>query len=239
MTDDFRPGPEFPRWVDQRTGQLRRRRHLFVAGAATAVVAIAVALPLALTSGNTRSTVKVLASPTTLLVTTAPPGIQAITYEPFTAQGAIDSGLHVTKVANGACNSSGVAGNSSYRCFSGSNIYDPCFAKPGATSGPVVCPANPSTPDVIQLNAGSLPPPLPGPPQQRAWAIQLADDQVCIQVNAAWGGLGPFRCQPSPPGPLADCHVPNQIDPQWKAECQTQLNASSPFTTYRVVTAWL
>ena len=53
------------------------------------------------------------------------------------------------------CSTTTVAGSSSYRCFSGSGIYDPCFAKPGATSGPVICPTNPAGANVVQLNTGS------------------------------------------------------------------------------------
>jgi hypothetical protein len=270
MTDDFQPGPQFRRAVDQRARQLRRRQR-FLAAAATAVIAAAVALPLGLTWGSSRTTVKVLTPPSsapstttrapttaapsttptsvpftpattpptaTVPTTTMPSSTQVITYEPFTAQGAMNAGLHVTKVVAGNCTSAGVAGNSSYRCFSGSNIYDPCFARPGATSGPVLCPANPATAAVTQLNTGSLPA-SPAGAQQRPWAIQLANGQVCIQVNAAWGGLGPLGCQPSPPGPLADCHTPTQASPWWSADCQTQPASSSPFTAYRVTTAWL
>jgi hypothetical protein len=165
---------------------------------------------------------------------------QQIAYEAFTAQGTIKSSLRVTKTVSGDCQSDGVAGNSSFRCFSTQSIiYDPCFAPPGATSGPLVCPTNPATADVIEFSTGSLPAPLSGTPQQRPWAIQLADGQVCIQINAAWGGLGPFGCQTSPAGPLADCHVPSPGTPWWTAECQTQLTASSPYTIYRVVNAWL
>ncbi|MGH9054968.1 MAG: hypothetical protein ACRDYY_03765 [Acidimicrobiales bacterium] len=145
----------------------------------------------------------------------------------------------MTKTVSGNCTGAGVAGNSSYRCFAGSDIYDPCFARPGATSGPLVCPANPAAPDVVEFNTGSLPAALSGALQQRPWAIQLANGQVCIQVNAAWGGLGPFGSQPAPPGPLADCHVPDQAIPWWTAACQEQLKDSSPFIAYRVVTAWL
>ena len=267
MTDDFRPGSQFRRSVDQRTWQIRRRRHLLVATAATVVAGLAVAVPVYLTSGDARSTVNVLTSPNTVPettaapttstarppaqpspspanpatapLTTAPPGTHVITYDPFSAEGAIRQGLHVTKVVNGSCNSSGVAGNYSYRCLAGSTIYDPCFAHPSATSGPVVCPTNPSTPNLIQLNTGPLPTPATGLPGKRVWATQLADGQICTQINAAWGGLGPFSCQPSPSRPLADCHVPKQANPWWAAECQTQLNTNSPFSPYRVVTVWL
>lgn len=159
-----------------------------------------------------------------------------VTYEPFTANGMIDPSVRITKTVSGDCDSDGVAGNSSYRCFSQqSAIYDPCFARPGATSGPLICPTDPSTPDVVEFNTGSLPPGYAGAPDSRPWAIQLANGQVCVQINAAWGGLGPLQCQP---GPVADCHLPDQSTPLWTAVCQAQLTASSPFVNYRIDTAW-
>lgn len=164
-------------------------------------------------------------------------GTEQISYEPFTANGAIDPNLRITKTVSGDCNNDGVAGSSSYRCFSQqSTIYDPCFARPGATSGPVICPTDPSTPDVVEFDTRTLPPGYTGVPDDRPWAIQLANGQVCMQVNAAWSGLGPLQCQP---GPLADCHVPDQTAPWWTVACQTQLDASSPFVSYRIDTAWL
>jgi hypothetical protein len=205
--------------------------------------------PTPVSTASPPSTAAPVTTPTSALPTTTPestpfgrtsPGTQVITYEPFNAQGAIQGGLHVTKVLEGSCTSAGVAGNMSYRCFSGSGIYDPCFARSGATSGPVVCSANPTIPDLVQLNTGSLPPPPSGAPSRGyPWAIQLADGQVCVVVDAAWGGLGPFGCQSSPRGPLVDCHFPKQATPWWTAACQEQLSTSNPFTSYKVISAWL
>ncbi len=265
MTDGFWPGSEFRRAVDHRTRRLHHRRNLFAAGAATVVIAVAV--PLALTSTNSRTSVKMLrpqatiptstvsststaaatimpSATSTTIAATAPPtaatlGTHVIAYEPFTALGAVKSGLHVTDVLNGSCSSTGVAGNSSFRCFSGSRIYDPCFARQAATSGPVLCPTDPTALDVIQLNTGALPAPFQGTGRQRPWAFQLSTGQVCLQVDAAWGGLGPFGCQELRPGLLADCRVPTETNQWWIVECQTRPNTSSPFTSYRVITVWL
>ena len=173
--------------------------------------------------------------------TSSPVGTRQLTYEPFSAQGTIDPTLRVSKTVNGNCQAAGVAGNSSYRCFAqpSGGIYDPCFAPPRATSGPLLCPsANPASSDVVQFDVGSLPSALQGAPEERPWAVQLSNGQVCVLVNAAWGGLGPFGCQPVTPGPLADCHVPGQAAPWWTIACQSQENDSSPFTNYQVDMVW-
>ena len=169
-------------------------------------------------------------------------GTREITYQPFSAQGTIDPNLRVSKTVSGTCQADGVAGNSSYRCFvriSGNNIYDPCFAPPRGTSGPLLCPsASPADPNVVRIDVGSLPAALQGAAEERPWAVRLANGQVCVLVNAAWGGLGPFSCQSAAPGSLADCHVPVQAAPWWTIPCQSQESASSPFTNYHVDTVW-
>ena len=47
MTDDFQPGADFRRRVDQRARQLRRRRRLVAVTASSAAIVLAVVLPLA------------------------------------------------------------------------------------------------------------------------------------------------------------------------------------------------
>lgn len=174
--------------------------------------------------------------------TTSSAGTRELTYQAFSAHGRIDPKLRVSKAVSGTCQPDGAAGNSSYRCFvrvSGNNIYDPCFAPPRDTSGPLLCPANPANPNVVRFDVGSLPAALQGTPEERPWAVRLSNAQVCVLVNAAWGGLGPFSCQSVTPGSLADCHVPVQAAPWWTIACQSHENASSPFTNYRVDTVWL
>jgi hypothetical protein len=174
---------------------------------------------------------------------TTPPsqGTRIIAYEPYSAKGTIDPTLRVTKTVTGSCQAAGVAGNSSFRCFAqpSSTIYDPCFAPPGATTGPLLCPSpDPASSGVIRFDVGPLPSPLSGAPQARPWAMQLSSGEVCVLVNAAWGGLGPFGCQVTPIGMVADCHVPQQSTPLWTAQCQLQQTDASPFTPYEVDTIW-
>jgi hypothetical protein len=195
-------------------------------------------------SASSVSTTKVPPRTITTPPSTIPPsvGTRQVTYEPFTAQGEIDPTLRVTETVDGTCVAAGVAGNSSYRCFAqpSGGIYDPCFAPPVATSDPLLCPsANPASPDVVQFDVGSLPSALQGAPEDRPWAMQLSNGQVCVLVDAAWGGLGPFGCQSATPDPLADCHVPLQAAPWWTTACQSQENNASPFATYQVDTVWL
>ena len=169
----------------------------------------------------------------------APAGTTIVTFVPFGTGGAPAPGVHVTAHAvASACLAFGVAGTPSYRCFTTtSRVLDPCFAEPGATSGPVLCPTDPATGAAVSLSVSSLPTPS-GPPSPRPWAIELADGQVCSMVNAAWGGLGPFACLGAAGGPLADCHSPVAGEPWWTADCQAAESASSPFSAERVVTVW-
>lgn len=67
---------------------------------------------------------------------------------------------------------------------------------------------------------------------------ELGGHGVCVLVDAAWGALGPFSCRQPMNGGPADCHIPTPGDPWWTAACQQRLQASSPFTAYRVATVW-
>lgn len=176
---------------------------------------------------------------TTTTSTTSSSRTRRVTYEAFTADGMIDRSLHVTATLKPrVCEGGGVAGNSSYRCFAGNGIYDRCFSRPGATTGPLVCTTNPASSDVVELTTSSLPGPLRGAPEEWPWAVQLSNGQVCVLVNAAWGGLGPLGRQPTSGG-LADCHVPTQGTPWWTVACQDLETDASPFVSYQVATVWL
>lgn len=86
---------------------------------------------------------------TSTTTTTAPPG-QEISFSPYSPQGAAAQGLQVTQKASGLCTSPGVAGSASYRCTAqpGAVAYDPCFASPLATKGPLLCVPDPTDMDV-------------------------------------------------------------------------------------------
>lgn len=166
------------------------------------------------------------------------PTTRVVTYEAFNTQGAVQPGLRVVASLPGDCWAPGVAGTSSYRCESspGGQFYDPCFAPSGATRGPVLCPDNPASHDLVQLRVGGLPK-LTGGPSARPWAVLLANRQVCVLIDAAWGSGGPFGCLASTRGPFGDCHVPKLGTRWWTAACQGP-KATSPFIPYRVATVW-
>ncbi|MCK4175923.1 hypothetical protein [Aciditerrimonas ferrireducens] len=170
----------------------------------------------------------------------------------FTTGGQVAPGVTVTNHAVAQeCLTDGVAGGDSYRCFTGrvspggpSFVFDPCFAAPGPGSPRVLlCPTNPVRDTAIELEASTLPPPTAEP--ARVWAMELADQQACVFVNAAWGGLGPFSCSPPPSAAsggsgttVADCHPPEGGIPWWQADCQAQEQEGSPFSAVRVLSVW-
>jgi hypothetical protein len=174
--------------------------------------------------------------------TTTSSGTQEVTFEPYSPQGALLGAFNVTQTVSGSCITPGVAGKSSYRCFAqpGSSVYDPCFAPPHATSGPLVCVADPAQPAVTRFQVGALPTTPTTGPVTKPWAMRLANGQACILVAAAWDGLGPFACPtPATSGTSeADCHQPTSGSPTWVTACQSDQEPSSPFHPEQVVTIW-
>ncbi|MGO9028253.1 MAG: hypothetical protein ACLQOZ_06460 [Acidimicrobiales bacterium] len=171
--------------------------------------------------------------------TVAPEGTQDIRYDPFTATG-VDPSLQVTSQASGTCirYGGGADGQYYYRCFA-PGIYDPCFAGPQGTAAPLVCPSSPVSADVVEVTVTSITSTEPPTASVHPWAMQLSTGQVCLFVSAAWGGLGPYGCQPSSTAPsFADCHQPVSAQPYWNADCQDQQTDSSPFTSMEVAKVW-
>ena len=237
-----------------RRAKLRRLRIAAVSGAVVVAAAVAILavgssptgtnrihVAGSTTTGATSSTTS--AAPTSTSAATTPStarlGTQDVTYQPFTATGAIDPAMHVTSTVTGTCLTD-EAGRS-YRCFdsgAAAGVYDPCFAGPHGTAAPIVCPGNPATGDVVEFTATSV----TGPPlatTSRPWAMQLAGGQVCVFVSAAWGGLGPYGCQFGKPSVTpADCRQPQSAVPWWTTSCQDDMTAASPFTSVRVTKVW-
>jgi len=173
-------------------------------------------------------------------VRTTLPDTQEVAYYPFTPLGTADPSLAITRTVSGTCTADGVAGADSYRCFAqpSGEIFDPCFSPPRATSGPLLCVAAPNVTDIVEFDVGQLPSASPRAPL-RLWAMELADGQVCVLVDAAWSGLGPFACPaPTAGGSFADCHPPVRGAGGWSAPCQEAETTSSPFTTVHVEKAW-
>ena len=205
------------------------------------VLAIATAALVATGCGAATSTTATVAAPTTTTTaantSAAGGGTRQVTYEPFTAQGTIDPSLRVTAVVDATCVYGGLAGTSSYRCLAHSSVRDPCYARPGATSGPLVCPSDLATREVVELTVASLPGLTADAPKQWPWAIQLSNGQVCRLAAVGGNGLEPFRCQGASPHP-AGCLLPERGTPWWTADCQDQPSDSSPYSNHRIDTAW-
>jgi len=245
-----------------RRARLRRVRLIGVSGAL--VVVVIAATLLAATSGKGKghqlrvtgqsSTIASTAANTTIApttssslttttrassTTTAPtPGTHKITYQPFTATGAVAPQFQVESRLTGTC----VFGESSrsYRCFAkpSGGVYDPCFAGPYGTTGPLVCPSTPTSLQVVEFTATSV---TSGRPvtTARPWAMQLSNGQICLFVSAAWGGLGPYGCKTANTAAVrADCREPQPSEPWWSANCQDQMTDASPFTPTEVTTIW-
>jgi hypothetical protein len=191
--------------------------------------------------GGTASVPSTSATTVTTATTTTAPASQDITFSPFTAQGGVAPGLQVTQQVSGHCTSPGVAGSASYRCIAepGDVSYDPCFAPPSATTGPLLCVPEPTVTDVIRFSVGTLPHASTTVPQTRVWAMRLPNGEVCVLVNAQWDGRGPFACPaPGAAAAVADCRTPTKTAQGWSTECQAKENASSPFTVMPVVNVW-
>jgi hypothetical protein len=191
------------------------------------------------TAAAQQSSTTTVAAPSA--TTTTAPASQELPFSPFTAQGGVAPGLQVIQQVSGHCTSPGVAGADSYRCTAepGGASYDPCFAPPRATSGPLLCVPDPTVADITRFAVGALPQVSSAVPQTSVWAVRLQNGEVCVHVNAAWDGRGPYACPtPGTASAVADCHTPTQTAHGWTVDCQATQSASSPFTTVGVVNVW-
>jgi hypothetical protein len=161
-------------------------------------------------------------------------GTALISYSPYGQQGEVSPSVTVTQTVSGKCLSPGSAGASSYFCVAERSgvAEDPCFAKPKATSGPLLCAYNPLTSDVVRFDASSLPPRSHGA-ETRPWAIQLSNGQPCKLVPEQ----GTFQCSLTQ-GSSAYCNAPKEGSPWWTASCQDDQSSSGAFVRYRVTKVW-
>jgi hypothetical protein len=124
---------------------------------------------------------------------------QVIVYTPWTPDGHLSAGIHVSANVTGSCpgGSSVASRPDAYRCFAGNYIYDPCFAASQGFPNPariVVCPyPAPNNITVIHLTRslggsytdGSPEIAVSASPTSIVWLIILANGTQCYRVSGA------------------------------------------------------
>jgi hypothetical protein len=236
------PGPA-PTTTGQTSCPSAGRRPSGLLIAAVSVAALALVVAVALTfgphssapgGGHGRGTAPA-SHPTSTTSTTS---TEQLTYRPFNGA-TLKADLHVTGHQSGTCSlDDDVAqGQSHYRC----GTMEPCVAGSQGTNAPLACPveADPTNHDVILWTVTSLEPIVtPAHSTHIPFALQLPNGVVCVLVNAAWSGLGPYGCGGQTGSTPADCRQPKAGRSYWTTKCQNQLTQSSPFTSANVTKVW-
>jgi hypothetical protein len=243
----------------QDTARRRPPRRLLVTVVSVAALALVVAL--ALTFGPHSSAPRGAHGPgsapathstSTTSTTSTTPGPHAapvlrtrqVTYQPFSGT-RLKRNLHVAAHRSGTCFAydGGTGDKYLYRC----GTMQPCVAGSQGTKAPLACPVggDPTSHDVVLWTVTSLGTTAEPATPKFPFAMQLSNGPVCVLINAAWSGLGPYSCShpggggtPSAATIPADCHRPVVGTPFWAAQCQDQLTQTSPFTSTTVVKLW-
>jgi hypothetical protein len=178
--------------------------------------------------------------PSSLPPITAPPATQMEHYVPWTAGGSVAPGIAlIGTLSGGDCWTTSIAdGPNEYawRCLAGNDIYDPCFAPPGASNVTQVACARSPFSGVYLLNLTS---PLSQSSSARTatypWYLVLSNGQQCDGFD----GAGP----PTVDGVTLDyvckdggASEPNDGTEPWTV--QYGPNESGPLQPLNVVQAW-
>jgi hypothetical protein len=121
---------------------------------------------------------------------------------PVNAGGHLKPGYKVvTNATGGTCSPGSDTGVTAYRCFSGSFVYDPCWATTGDPSGrSVICLPDPLSKKVWRIShLDSVPSPLtPFHPKDHPWGLTLAGGNRCSSTQGArdtfQGRTMSYRC---------------------------------------------
>ncbi|MEN9934192.1 MAG: hypothetical protein RLZZ387_771 [Chloroflexota bacterium] len=126
----------------------------------------------------------------------------------------------------GWCMSSSLAAwrPDAWRCMVDSEIYDPCFAVPGASES-VICGADPTTGSAgftLRLTQPLTAADVPQATTTHAWMLELADGTICGYATGATGGVGDKRinylCQSADPSQRRAILGDLQAGTVWTAE---------------------
>lgn len=166
-------------------------------------------------------------------------------FAPWTPGGTLAPGIQVSgHLSDGSCSIGSMADeadNNAWRCFSGSGVYDPCFAPPEASNvTQLVCAASPLS-DVMLMTLST---PLPnsfnsntgntGSAQFSPWFMQLTNGDQCGRttgtVQSAGGVALIYGCR------LGAASSPATSTQPWTV--QYLPNNSHVISDVAVTTAW-
>jgi len=195
------------------------------------------------TQATTATTAAGTSPPTTLSepTSTAPATTVVQRFEAWTSSGEVASGLHVSASVTGHCwtSSEAVSSSSAFRCMSGNDIYDPCFA-PSSTATRVLCVAAPWEPEVRMMQLTQTLPAQTGPSitSITPWGFQLANGSLCELVQGAGSSVDgialTYTCGPSSGGAGK---LDTSSEP-WTVQ-YTDNVTSGPVSTVAVTSAWV
>lgn len=119
----------------------------------------------------------------------------SIIYQPWTLNGKLSGDLHITARVTGFCWTESIATPrlDAYRCMTGNNVLDPCFAGPDGPGNEVACPyPSPDSVTLMKLTR-SLPyfPPPGG--SSSPWLLILADGERCYHSTGGTMNPGGLR----------------------------------------------
>lgn len=102
-------------------------------------------------------------------------------FDPYDSAGALT--VAVAHRSSGSCWSTSLADPTrwAFRCFSGNEILDPCFARPGTTTGTVACIADPRATATVLTLTEALP--TTSYTEQRVWSFTRADGVLCVAAT--------------------------------------------------------
>jgi hypothetical protein len=157
------------------------------------------------------------------------------TFSPYDSAGAQVSAT-ATK-ASGNCWTSSIAlpSTTTFRCFAGNSILDPCFAPPHVSAPKTVaCFADPWSSGVLLTLTAALPKPDPGT-RTSPWALELANGAHCVAVTGTVDQVGAlnlgYDC-----GGISEAGL--QGAPGSALSVEYRSSAAQPLRPVAVRTAW-
>ena len=169
-------------------------------------------------------------------------------FAPWTQAGQLAPGIQVdAHLTNGSCSIGSIADGANqdaWRCFSGTGVYDPCFAPPGNPLNVtlVACALSPlSGVDMLTL-ATPLPSSSGGTTVNTGpWFMQLRNGEMCVQtgsaVSSADGVTFVYDCRNNPMGKVfGGANAPNTSTEPWTVKYLP--NSSHVISEVDVTTAW-